>query len=59
VITRQNLKYAASTTLQIIEQSGWEAVFGKVETVTDSQKSAAIIRSAATISNPAKPWGER
>jgi hypothetical protein len=55
---KQNLKYAATTTLQIIEQSGWDTVFGKVETVTDSQKSAAIIRSAATISNPAKPWGK-
>lgn len=55
---KQSLSFAASTTLKLIEQSGWEAVFGKVETVEDSQKAPAIVRSAATISNPAKPWSD-
>jgi hypothetical protein len=55
---KQSLSFAASNTLQHIEQSGWEAVFGNVESVADSQKAAAIVRSAATISNPAKPWSD-
>jgi hypothetical protein len=55
---KQSLSFAASNTLQLIEQSGWEAVFGKVESVADGQKAAAIARSAATISNPAKPWAD-
>lgn len=53
---RQILSSVASSTLQAIEQNGWETVFGKVELMTDSQKIAAINTVAATIRNPAQPW---
>jgi hypothetical protein len=53
---RRILSSIASSTLQTIEQSGWEAVFGKVELMTDSKKIAAIDTVATTIRNPAQPW---
>lgn len=54
--TMQILSSVASSTLQTIERSGWGAVFGKTELMTNSQKIVAISTVAATIRNPAQPW---
>lgn len=44
----------AKSTLATIEQSGWEAVFGKVDTGSD--KSAAVRVAAASVATPTRPW---
>lgn len=54
------LSNAASRTLETIKDSGWESVFGKVETESDSEKVARI-HSVITSSNfvTAKPYCDR
>lgn len=52
---KMRLSSVALTTLQLIKDSGWEDVFGKLET----EKGARIEilkRIAATTQAPAKPW---
>jgi len=49
------LAAAAKCTLDQIESSGWEAVFGK----TEKQEKAArieVLRRAAAVATPVKPW---
>jgi hypothetical protein len=55
---RQCLKDMATSTLAILEKSGWEAIFGKVEKTTDKDKKASLERIAATIARPSKPYHE-
>lgn len=48
------LKSVARSTLSTIEQSGWEAVFGKVDTSAD--KTAAVRAAVASVATPTRPW---
>ena len=48
------LKSTARSTLSTIEQSGWEVVFGKVD--TDADKSAAAKTAIASVATPTRPW---
>jgi hypothetical protein len=44
-------------TLDLVEQSGWEALFGSVDEDTDNGgKTDNFKRAAATIITPTKPW---
>ncbi len=55
---RDSLSSTAERTLQIIDRSGWEAVFGKIESDPDDDKRQRLQGVAATISlsTPTKPW---
>lgn len=48
------LKSTARSTLFTIQQNGWEAVFGKVDTDTDN--SAAMEVAVASVATPTRPW---
>jgi hypothetical protein len=52
---KNQLSEAAKRTLQQIEASGWEAVFG---TIQKQQKAARIevLRNAASVATPSRPW---
>ena len=52
------LSARAKDTLDLIEQSGWEAVFGALEEdeSQNQEKKSAFVRAAATIVAPTKPW---
>ena len=47
---------AAARTLDLIESSGWEAVFGSVEDDERKQNLAALRRAAATAATPTRAW---
>ena len=52
---KSQLAAAAKRTLEQIDSSGWEAVFGKME----KQEKAArveILRRAAAVATPSRPW---
>lgn len=52
---KSQLAAAAKRTLEQIESSGWEAVFGK----TEKQEKAArieVLRRAAAVATPSRPW---
>jgi len=53
---QSNLSMIASTTLDLIDSSGWEKVFGPLKTPSDKEKIVAITSAAAKDSNRAKPW---
>jgi hypothetical protein len=55
---RSLLSLVAGTTLSSIENSGWEAVFGKIEDDGNGggAKLASLQRAAAVITRPSKPW---
>jgi hypothetical protein len=53
--TWTELQTVARSTLSTIDQSGWEAVFGKVE--KEGGKAAAIAAAVASVSRPTRPWG--
>jgi len=55
---RSQLSNAAAGTLTTIEQSGWEAVFGPVDSTDEGSKAGAIRATAGAISSPAKPWSQ-
>lgn len=44
----------ASSTLSTIDNNGWEAVFGKVDTGAD--KSAAVKVAVASVATRTRPW---
>lgn len=50
------LSSVASSTLALIENSGWEQVFGPVEPEDTAAKSAALRRAAASVTTASKPW---
>lgn len=52
------LSARAKDTLDLIEQSGWEALFGTLEEdeKKNEEKKSAFVRAAATIVTPTKPW---
>jgi hypothetical protein len=52
---KAQLASTAGTTLQTIEQSGWETVFGKVQSGGNGRVEV-LRRISVTTPNPAKPW---
>lgn len=53
---RSELSTVARRTLKLIEDSGWEAVFGAVEEKSDREKREALRRATAAVVTPTKPW---
>ena len=47
----------ATTTLSLIESSGWEAVFGPVDDEDEASKLAGLKAAPAVVTRPSKPWG--
>jgi hypothetical protein len=52
---KTQLAAAAKRTLEQIESTGWEAVFGKVQT-TEKAARVEILRRAASVATPSRPW---
>jgi hypothetical protein len=50
------LSLLASATLDLIDSSGWEAIFGDVKTLTDKEKIAAITSATSKVSTRTRPW---
>lgn len=56
-LVRAELSSVARSTLSLIETSGWEAVFGKLEESKDAEQEKSKLRAAvASVSTPTKPW---
>jgi hypothetical protein len=54
---RSQLSSVAGSTLNLIETSGWEAVFGKLEdSGTGDEKKEKLRAAVAAVSRPTKPW---
>lgn len=53
---KAELTAVARRTLSLIEESGWEAVFDPVEEKTATDKKDNLIRAAAAVAAPSKPW---
>ena len=53
---KAELTAVARRTLSLIEESGWEAVFDPVEEKTATDKKDTLIRAAAAVAAPSKPW---
>lgn len=53
---KAELASVARRTLSLIEDSGWEAVFGPVEEKTVTDKKENLIRAVAAVVAPSKPW---
>lgn len=54
---RHWLSAVAGTTLSLIQNSGWEAVFGKLGDESGEEgKKAALKAAAVHVVNPTKPW---
>jgi tRNA nucleotidyltransferase (CCA-adding enzyme) len=53
---RDSLRSAARTTLELIETSGWEAVFGATEKRISIQTTERLRRVAASVAVPSRPW---
>jgi len=54
---QSNLSMLSSTTLDQIDSSGWEAIFGETKKLSDKEKIAAITIAASKSSDRTKPWG--
>jgi hypothetical protein len=52
---KAQLAAAAKRTLEQIESSGWEAVYGKTEKA-DKAARVEILRRAAAVATPSRPW---
>jgi len=50
------LSSVATKTLEAIQNSGWEAVFGPVEGESKDKKSDALRRAVVSVTTPTKPW---
>lgn len=50
------LQSAATYTLSILENQGWEAVFGQVEAASKVQKISTLASAAQVTSSPTQPW---
>jgi hypothetical protein len=53
---RHRLASVAARTLELIEKSGWEAVFGPVDPEGQEDRKAALEAAAAHVVNPTRPW---
>lgn len=52
---KSQLAAAAKRTLEQIEASGWETVFGKTE-IQEKAARVEILRRAAAVATPSRPW---
>jgi len=52
---KAELSVTAEKTLTIIDESGWEAVFGKVH-IEDQERTEALKRISVASPTPSKPW---
>ena len=52
------LKAAAAQTISQINTSGWEAVFGPVETVEKVAAQVRLATAARSVEQPTRPWCE-
>jgi hypothetical protein len=55
---KQSLRDLAVSTLSILENTGWNGVFGNVEQMSGTYKKESLQRVAATIATPSKPYYE-
>jgi hypothetical protein len=56
---RSQLSIVARSTLNLIEDSGWEAVFGRLVAANSLEgKMSALYAAAASVATPTKPWSE-
>lgn len=55
---RSSLAQAARSTLMTAEASGWEQVFGEMQTSSEPAKVAALTVAAAQVSAPTRPWSD-
>ncbi len=53
---RQILSQIAASTLQQLDNSGWEAVFGAIDKSNDKDKINGLVSIASTTRTPTKPW---
>lgn len=54
---RSQLSMVARSTLNLIESTGWEAVFGKLAASgSDEEKKSKLQAAAASVGTPTKPW---
>jgi hypothetical protein len=53
---RHRLSSVARTTLELIERSGWESVFGPVDEEDEDDRKAALKAAAVRVANPTRPW---
>ena len=51
-----NLRSVAKTTLDRIDDEGWEAVFGSVSDDSEEDRAARLAQVAAGIGTGTKPW---
>ena len=55
---RSQLEIVARATLSAVENSGWEAVFGRLaESDAGEEKKAKLQAAVASVATPTKPWG--
>jgi tRNA nucleotidyltransferase (CCA-adding enzyme) len=50
------LRQTAASTFAVVEDTGWEGVFGKLEKKDGSARSASLQRAAAAVVIPTRPW---
>lgn len=55
--TWNRLRAAAMNTLSALENSGWEAIFGSVKKISQSERVIGLQAAAAAVSRPTKPYG--
>ena len=55
---RAILSAGARSTLRTVETSGWEAVFGAIETSRKIHKAAALAAAAVHAPAPTRPWSD-
>jgi tRNA nucleotidyltransferase (CCA-adding enzyme) len=53
----QELSARSGDTLNLLEQSGWEAIYGTLaDEVNDKSRTNALVGAAAAVSTPTRPW---
>jgi len=53
---RWSLSSVARSTLTTLENGGWEAIFGKVDDLSDDDRSSSLRGLVGTVQTPTKPW---
>src|SRR5439155_1487929 len=53
---RNELATVARATVDVIEKSGWQEVFGAIEEKSKEAKVESLRRAAASVTTPTKPW---
>lgn len=53
---RSELASVARLTLTLIDTTGWEAVFGKLEGAGENQNASRLRAAVASVNTPTRPW---